>query len=136
MAKKYSIDPSTKDQGGLLVGVTQGQQDAALNSAAFSAAAGKVLGPVKAQLAPGYYVFEVSKIKPSTQQTLAQATPQIQQLLTTQGQSNAQTAVDNQVKTKWQGKTTCRTTYAMSDCAGYKAPKSSSTATPTTTSTG
>jgi foldase protein PrsA len=136
VAKKYSIDPSTKDRGGLLVGVTQGQQDAALNSAAFSGAAGKVLGPVKAQLASGYYVFEVTKIKPSTQQTLAQATPQIQQLLTTQGQSNAQSAVDKQVKTKWQSKTTCRATYAISDCAGYKAPKSSSTATPTTTSTG
>lgn len=137
VAKKYSTDASTKNHGGLLVSVTKSQQDAALDSAAFSAPTGKVLGPVKAQLASGYYVFEVTKIKASTQQSLAQATPQIQQLLTRQGQSSAQRAVDSQARKKWQSKTTCRKAYAISDCAGYKAPRSSSTTTaPSTSSTG
>jgi foldase protein PrsA len=137
VAKKYSTDKSTKNNGGLLVGVTKGQQDAALDTAAFSASTGKVLGPVKGQLAAGYYVFEVNKIKPSNQQSLAQATPQIQQLLTTQGQSSAQSTVDKQAKSKWQSQTKCRSTYSMSDCAGYKAPKSTSTTTaPSSSSTG
>lgn len=137
VAKQYSIDTTTKNNGGQLVGVGKGQQDAALSTAAFAAPANKVLGPVKGQLANGYYVFEVTKINPATQQTLAQATPQIQQLLTTQGQSNAQSSVDNQVKKKWQTKTSCRSQYSMSDCNGYKAPKSSSTTTaPSTSSTG
>ncbi|MBV8987073.1 MAG: peptidyl-prolyl cis-trans isomerase [Solirubrobacterales bacterium] len=137
VAKQYSIDPTTKNNGGSLVGVTKGQQDAALDNAAFAAPVNKVLGPVKGQLANGYYVFEVTKINPSTQQTLAQATPQIKQQLTTQGQSSAQSAVDNKVKKTWQGKTSCRAEYAMSDCNGYKAPKSSSTTTaPSTSSTG
>ncbi len=74
VAKKYSIDPTSKNKGGLLVGVTKGQQDAALDTAAFAAPKGKVLGPVKGELASGYYVFEVTKIKQATQQTLAQAT--------------------------------------------------------------
>ncbi|MBV9048523.1 MAG: peptidyl-prolyl cis-trans isomerase, partial [Solirubrobacterales bacterium] len=116
VAKQYSIDPTTKNNGGSLVGVTKGQQDAALDNAAFAAPVNKVLGPVKGQLANGYYVFEVTKINPSTQQTLAQATPQIKQQLTTQGQSSAQSAVDNKVKKTWQGKTSCRAEYAMSDC--------------------
>ncbi len=137
VVKKYSIDPTTKNNGGQLTSVTKGQQDAALGSAAFAAPVNKILGPVKGQLANGYYVFEVTKITPATQQTLAQATPQIKQLLTTQSQSGAQSTVDNQVKKKWLGKTNCRAAYSMSDCNGYKAPKSSSTtSTPSTSSTG
>ena len=127
VAKKYSIDPTTKNTGGLLTGVTKGQQDAALGNAAFSAPVNKLLGPVKAQLANGYYVFEVTGIKHPTQQSLAQATAQIQQLLSSQAQTNAATAVDNHAKKSWQSKTTCRSGYAMSDCPGYKAPSTATT---------
>lgn len=129
VAKKYSIDPTTKDTGGVLNGVTKGQQDAALDAAAFSAPQGKLQGPVKSQLASGYYVFEVTKITPATQQTLAQATPTIRSLLTTQAQNDAQNAVDDQVKSKWQSKTTCRQNYSINLCSGYKASSSSSSAT-------
>ncbi len=133
VAKQYSTDPTTKDKGGLLTGVTQGQQDAALDAAAFSAPEGKILGPVKGQLANGYYVFEITNIKPATQQSLAKATTQIQTLLNQQQQTNAQNAVDNQAKKNWLSKTSCRQYYAMADCTGYKAPASSTTSTPTTT---
>jgi parvulin-like peptidyl-prolyl isomerase len=129
VAKKYSIDSSTKNKGGLLTGVTPGSQDTALDSAAFSAASGKLEGPVKGQF--GYYVFEVTKITKGTQQSLAQATPLIRQTLTAQAQNNAQSAVENRAKKHWLSKTQCRATYAMADCSGYKAPKTS-TATSTT----
>jgi foldase protein PrsA len=125
VAKKYSIDASTKNKGGLLSGVTQGSQDTALDSAAFAAPANKLEGPVKGQF--GYYIFEVTKVKPGTQQSLAQATPLIKQTLTTQLQNNAQTAVENTAKKHWLSKTTCRAAYAMADCSGYKAPKTSTT---------
>jgi foldase protein PrsA len=133
VAKKFSIDPTTKNTGGLLKNVTKGQQDAALDSAAFSAPTNKVLGPVKGQF--GYYVFEVSQIKPATQQSLAQATPQIRQTLVSQQQTNAQTSIDNRAKKDWLSQTTCRSTYAMADCKGYKAPKSSTATAPTGTAT-
>jgi foldase protein PrsA len=125
VAKKYSTDATTKKNGGLLVGVTPGQEDQALDKAAFSARINKVLGPVKGQF--GYYVFEVTKIKKATQQTLAQASPLIRQTLVSQQQTTAQTAVDNQAKKDWMSKTTCRSTYAMSDCTGYKAPAAATT---------
>jgi foldase protein PrsA len=133
VAKKYSIDPTTKNTGGLLSNVTKGQQDSALDAAAFSAPQNKLEGPVKGQF--GYYVFEVTQIKPATQQSLAQATPQIRQTLTTQQQTSAQTAIDNRAKKDWLSQTTCRGVYAMADCKGYKAPKSS-TATGAPGSTG
>jgi parvulin-like peptidyl-prolyl isomerase len=130
VAKQYSIDSSTKNKGGLLSGVTQGSQDTALDSAAFAAPANKLEGPVQGQF--GFYIFEVTKVTAGTQETLAQASPQIKQTLTTQLQNSAQTAVENMAKKHWLGKTTCRSAYAMADCHGYKAPKTSTTATSTT----
>jgi foldase protein PrsA len=143
VAKKYSTDPS-KNNGGLLPGVTKGQEDKALDTAAFAAATktSKVYGPIKGQF--GYYVFEVTKVTKATQQSLAQATPLIQQTLTGQQQTSAQTAVDTVAKKQWLSKTDCSKLYAMADCKGYKAPKTSTTTTPspgtttpsTTTTTG
>ena len=59
VAAKYSIDQGTRDNGGLLAAVPKGQQEKALDDATFSAAKGKIVGPVKTQF--GYYVFEVDE---------------------------------------------------------------------------
>ncbi len=128
VAKKYSVDTATKNQGGQLNGVTKGQEEKALDTAAFAAPVNKVFGPIHGTF--GYYVFEVTGIKKSTQQTLAQATPLIKQILQGDAQTSAQTAVDKQVKQNWLSKTKCRSTYAMADCAGYKPPKTTATTTP------
>jgi foldase protein PrsA len=130
VAKQYSVDQTTKNQGGLLTGVTKGSEDAALDTAAFAAVKNKVLGPVHGTF--GYYVFEVTAIKPSTQQSLSSATPAITQILQQSAQSSAQTAVDAQAKKQWLAKTTCRSEYAMADCTGYKPPKTTTTAVPQT----
>jgi foldase protein PrsA len=129
VAKRYSSDPTSKNNGGLLVGVTKGEEDHALDVAAFAAPKGKLLGPVKGQF--GYYIFQVVKITKATQQTLAQATPLIQQTLSGQTQTNSQTAVDKQARQHWLSQTHCRSLYKMSDCSGYKAPKTTTTPTPT-----
>jgi foldase protein PrsA len=126
VAKKYSSDPTTKNNGGLLTGVTAGQQDAALSKAAFAAPVNKLLGPIKGQF--GYYVLEVVKITPATQRSLAQSSTLIKQTLAGQLQTAAQAAVDKHAKQNWLKQTSCRSMYAMADCSGYKAPKTSSTA--------
>jgi len=131
VAKKDSIDPTSRNNGGLLVGVTQGQQDAALDKAAFEAQLNKLLGPVRGQF--GYYVLEVTKITPSTQQSLAQATPLIHQTLVGQEQSSAQAAVNSAARSHWLSQTSCRADYAMADCSGYKAPKTSTSTSTSTT---
>jgi foldase protein PrsA len=124
VAKKYSIDPS-KSTGGALNGVTAGQQDASLSKAAFAAPVNTLIGPVKSQF--GYYLIRVTKVKPATQRSLAQSTALIKQTLTSQLQTSAQTAVDNHAKQDWLKKTSCLKLYAMADCNGFKAPKTSST---------
>jgi foldase protein PrsA len=134
VAKRYSVDTATKNKGGVLAGVAKGQEEKALDTAAFSASLNKLIGPIHGTF--GYYVIEVTKIKQATQESLAKATPSIQQILTGQSQTSAQSAVDAQAKKDWLHKTTCRSAYAMADCNGYKPPKTTSTATPSTPTPG
>ncbi len=134
VAKKYSTDATSKNHGGLLVGVTQGEEDAALNKASFEAPVNALVGPVHGQF--GYYVFEVTKITPATQKTLAQSTTAIRQTLTSQQQTSAANDVNSAAKKHWFTGTSCRSVYEMADCSGYKAPKTSTTTTPSTATTG
>jgi foldase protein PrsA len=131
VAKKYSTDPATKNKGGVMANVSQGTTDQALEKAAFSAKVNKLVGPVKGQF--GYYVVEVTKITPGTHKSLAQEQAVIRQTLTGLQQQTAQSTVDNTAKKHWLSKTTCRGSYSMADCSGYKAPKTSTSATPTPT---
>ena len=79
----------------------------------------------------GYYVVEVTKITPGTHKSLAQERSQIRQTLVGLQQQTAQTTVDNTAKKHWLSQTKCRGAYAMADCTGYKAPKTSTSTTPT-----
>ncbi len=132
VAKQYSIDPTTKNNGGLLTDVTPGTQDATLVKAAFAAPLNTLTGPVKGQF--GYYVLDVIKITPATQRTLAQSSALIKQTLTSQLATAAQTAVDNAAKKQWLSQTSCRAEYSMDDCKGYTAPKATATTTTTASS--
>jgi foldase protein PrsA len=133
VAKKYSIDPTSKNNGGQLVAVQKGQEDHALDSAAFSASVNKVLGPVKGQF--GYYVFDVTKITKPTQKTLAQSTATIQQSLKQQQAASGQAALNKVTRKHWLSQTFCRAGFAMVDCSNYHPPKSTTTTpgAPTTT---
>ena len=103
---KYSIDPTTKKSSGLLVGMIKGQEDPALTTAAFSAPLNKLLGPVKGQF--GYYVFEVIKATPATQQSLTQATPLIRQTLLGQEQTAAANSLSKVLRAHWLSQTKCQ----------------------------
>lgn len=131
VAKKYSIDTATKDKGGLLSNITQGQEDQTLNKVAFSANVGKLEGPISSQF--GYYLVEVTKINKATQKSLADVSSQIRQTLTAQNKQAAANTVDAAAKKEYQSQTKCLSAYMMVDCSGYKAPKSSSTSAPPTT---
>jgi len=86
VAKKYSTDEASKGQGGKLT-VTKGNQEPAFDDAVFAGKKGDLLGPIKTQF--GYYVVDIDKITKGNQQTLAQATPTIKQVLTQQAQQKA-----------------------------------------------
>jgi foldase protein PrsA len=114
VAPKYSIDQGSRDNGGVLAGVPKGQQEKALDAATFSASKGKITGPIKTQF--GYYVFEVTKITPGTQQTLAQSKASIKQLLVSQQQQTKLDAFVKQFQKKWKDETDCQKGYQTTDC--------------------
>ena len=123
VVKKYSVDSASKSQGGKLPGVTRGTQEKAFDTAIFTAKQGQLQGPVKTQF--GYYVFEVTKITTATQQSLAQATDTIRNLLKSQSQ---QTALNNFVKDfqkRYRDKTVCAKGFTTSQCSNGPNPQSS-----------
>lgn len=130
VAKRVSIDPTSKANGGKLPGVVKGQEEKSLDTAVFSAQKGVLTGPVKTPF--GYYVFEVQKVTPGSQQTLKQAEPSIKAQLTATQQQSALSKFVKEFKKKWTAKTECRTGYVVADCKSYKAPKTSSVSAPAT----
>jgi foldase protein PrsA len=128
VAKKYSTDQSTKNNGGQLLAVTKGQQDRTFENAAFKAPKSKVLGPVKTQF--GYYVFEVSKVTPASQQSLAQAKSTIKQLLASQNQQKALNNFVKDFQKKWKDRTNCRKGFITQDCSNAPKPKKTNTTAP------
>ena len=127
VAKKYSIDQASKAQGGKLPAVAKGQQEKALDAAIFKAKKGQLTGPVKTQF--GYYVFDVTKVTPASQQSLNQAKATIKQTLASQNQQKALDKFVKSFRKRWKAKTECQDGYRTQDCKN--APK----ATPTPTAT-
>jgi foldase protein PrsA len=129
IAKKRSIDPTSKANGGKLPGVVKGQEEKALDTAVFAAQKGKLTGPIKTPF--GYYLFEVQTTTPGSQQTLKQAEASIKSQLAATKQQTSLSKFVKEFKTKWTAKTDCRVGYIVADCKQYKAPKgASSTTTP------
>jgi foldase protein PrsA len=130
VAKRVSIDPTSKASGGVITGVVKGQEEKALDTAVFAAKPNVLSGPVTSPF--GYYVFEVKSSTPGTQQTLAQSQASIKQQLTAARQKTALSSFVKEFKTRWTAKTECRAGFVVADCKEYKAPKtpSGTTATP------
>jgi foldase protein PrsA len=133
VAKQYAEDASAKTTGGVLTGVTNGQEEAAVNKVIFASPANKLEGPIKGVF--GFYVLEVTKSTPAVTESLAKATATIKQLLTQQEQTKAEAKVTAEGKKNWGKTTTCRRPYyQVTMCVNYKAPKTTTTPTPTPTS--
>jgi foldase protein PrsA len=114
VAKQYSIDEASKAQGGKLAAVAKGQQDKAFEDAVFAASKGQIGGPVKTQF--GWYVFEVQKITPASQQSLEQSRDTIKNLLRSQRQQKALDAFIKDFREEYKDKTNCSDDYRVPEC--------------------
>jgi foldase protein PrsA len=123
VVKRFSTDTTSKKEGGKLAGVAKGQQEKAFDDAIFAAKKGKLEGPVKTQF--GYYVFEVSKVTPASQQSLDQVKETIRQTLVTEKQQKAVQDFAKKFQDEWKEKTECREGYVTTVCKG--APKATPT---------
>jgi foldase protein PrsA len=134
VAKKDSIDPTSKANGGLLKEVVKGEEEKALDTAVFSASKNVLGGPIKTPF--GYYIYEVLSVTAGTQEPLSKAQASIKQQLVATGQQTALSKFVKNFKAKWLAKTECRSGYVVADCKSYKAPKTSSTGAGAVTPTG
>ena len=126
VAKKYSIDQASKSQGGKLPDVAEGQQEKAFNKAIFGAKKGKLEGPVKTQF--GYYVFEVTKVTPASQQSLEESKDTIRNLLKSQRQQKALDRFIKDFRERYKEKTVCAEDFRIAEC--NNAPKSKTNTAP------
>jgi foldase protein PrsA len=131
VAKRVSIDPTSKANGGKLAGVVKGQEEKSLDAAIFTAKKNVLSGPIKTAF--GYYIFEVQTITAGSQQSLKQAEASIKSQLTATQQQSALSKFVKDFKKKWMAKTDCRSGYIVTDCKQYKAPKTPKIPTPTVT---
>src|SRR3712207_6431510 len=121
VSKRFSIDEASKAQGGKLPAQAKGTLEKQLDEAVFSAKKGQLSGPVKTQF--GFYVFEVTKVTPASQQTLEQAKETIRQTLQSQNQQKALEAFSKEYSERWKEKTDCREGYVIQQCK--QGPKAS-----------
>jgi foldase protein PrsA len=120
VAKRYSIDGSSRLQGGSLRAVEPGTQDPPLDKAVFKARKGRLVGPVRTQF--GWYVLEVTKIDKGSPQTLAEAKASVKQLLLVERRQKRLDAYVTRFREKWRERTECRAGYVMADCKNTPKP--------------
>jgi foldase protein PrsA len=119
VSKEYSIDDASKQQGGKLPDVAEGQQEQAFNDAIFEARKGVIQGPVKTTF--GYYVFEVTKVTPASQQSLEQSRETIKNLLQSQRQQKSLDTFIKDFRKRYKEQTVCADDFAVAECKN--APK-------------
>ena len=90
LAKKYSQDPGSAEQGGDLGCIGRGETVPNFEEAVFNAEQGEIVGPVETEF--GYHVIEVTDIQEEATQPLSEVEAQIRDQLTTEAQSEEFTA--------------------------------------------
>jgi peptidyl-prolyl cis-trans isomerase D len=95
LAKKYSDDPGSKDQGGELGFLKRGATVPEFDKAAFTLAQGQTSGLIKTQF--GYHILQVEEKQTAHVRSLQEATPSIQAALTRQKEAQLQQSYAQQL---------------------------------------
>jgi len=110
LAKKYSQDPGSKNQGGKLT-ISKGQTVANFDLMAFDLKTGAISHPVKTQF--GYHIIKaLGPIKPATTTPFSKVKASIKQQLLQQKRNDAMTTWSSKLKKDFDGKIKYQTGYA------------------------
>ena len=114
VAKRYSIDDTSKAAGGKLPAQAKGTLDKELDEAVFSAKKGELVGPVKTQY--GYYVFTVTDVTAAASRRSPRPRRRSSRRSPSQDQQKALDAFTTDFTKRWREKTECAEGYKTSDC--------------------
>jgi parvulin-like peptidyl-prolyl isomerase len=117
VAAKYSIDPTSKNKGGLQKGISAEFVQGPLKAAIFDSATGELKGPVKFE--DNYILLEVVKLNPEKVQTLAEAKGQIESTLAQEKQQEFLSEFAADYREQWTSRTVCASGYEIPQCANY-----------------
>jgi foldase protein PrsA len=117
VAAKYSIDPTSKDKGGLQKGITEKLLKGELRAAIFDSATGELKGPIKFQ--GNYILVEVEKLNPEKVQSLGEARAQISSTLGQEKQQEFFSEFVTEYQTRWQERTYCAEDYLIERCSNF-----------------
>ncbi len=95
LAKKYSDDPGSKDNGGLYKNVERGKMVPEFDKAAFELPVGKISDPVQTSF--GFHILKVDAHRQPAQKSLAEVKPELEQQIRAQKQRQAADTIANQV---------------------------------------
>ncbi|MCU0313135.1 MAG: peptidyl-prolyl cis-trans isomerase [Solirubrobacteraceae bacterium] len=119
VVEKYSIDPTSRDAGGVLRDVQESNGEKAFTGPVFDAKTGELTGPVKTT--DGYYIFEVDKVtKPSAQPLSPALKASIKQIIVSENQREALTKFGKEYQDRWKSKTECAKGFVVPDCNNAK----------------
>lgn len=115
VARRYSTDDVSKQQGGRLTGVTRGSQERALDNAIFKARRKQLVGPLRTAL--GFYVFRVTRISPARTEPLnATVRATIRSQLESDQQQKALTLFIQEFSERSRAETVCAEGFVVSEC--------------------
>jgi parvulin-like peptidyl-prolyl isomerase len=118
VAKKYSEDPTTKENGGEQKGVQEGVLEEPLNKTVFGTPEGVIEGPIKTQR--GYIVVEVVAATPESVQELKAVESQIKSTLAQQLEQEHFTGFVSSFSNEWTQRTFCASDYLIERCANFE----------------
>jgi foldase protein PrsA len=124
-ARDFSTDALSRGNGGRLAGVARGQQDRALDTAAFNAREGVIVGPVRGQF--GWYIVRVTGVTEARQNSLEDSRTQIRELLEQQGGTEKLNTFAREFQERWTDETECRRGFVIPICGN--APRANTTST-------
>ena len=117
-AKKFSQDQASKDRGGLLEGLVEGQGDPQLDEEVFAAAEGELIGPFETDR--GFYLIQVVNAQEASKQELDDELEEnIRQQLLAARQQRAAAEVQEAFVNKWTSLTICDDEVVMSLCSNF-----------------
>jgi foldase protein PrsA len=117
------LPSATQPESLVYVKRLRGATNNTVSRAIFAAKPRTLVGPV--QVGPNYFVFEVTRVTPGSQQPLAQARPSIEHTLASEGRQQAAAESIKAWRMKWIARTSCRPGFVVQKCRQYIASTSS-----------